>query len=77
MKLSSYFKNKEQYKSNIIQVKEKLKASIPQIDQLFYSANFEELIVALDDADQNVTKHYREYQKTNEVWSRLKHCIKQ
>ena len=49
--------------------------SIPQIDKLFYNADFNEILVALEDADQNVTKHYKEYIKTNEVWNRLKDCL--
>ena len=73
--LLMYIKNKEEYKKNIVEVKEKLKISIPQIDKLFYNANFEELITTLEEADKNVIKHYKEYIKTNEVWNRMKECI--
>lgn len=73
--LLMYIKNKEKYKKNIVEVKEKLKISIPQIDKLFYNANFEELITTLEEADKNVIKHYKEYIKTNEVWNRMKECI--
>ncbi len=73
--LLMYIKNKEEYKKNIVEVKEKLKISIPQIDKLFYNANFEELITTLEEADKNVIKHYNEYIKTNEVWNRMKECI--
>ena len=73
--LLMYIKSKERYKKNIIEVKEKLKMSIPQIDELFYNADFDELIVALNEADKNVTKHYKEYIKTNEVWDKLKEYV--
>lgn len=73
--LLMYIKNKEEYKKNIVEVKEKLKISIPQIDKLFYNANFEELITTLEEADKNVIKHYKEYIKTNEVWNKMKECI--
>lgn len=73
--LLMYIKNKEQYKDNIIEVKQNLKMSIPQIDKLFYNSNFEELIIILEEADKNVIKHYREYIKTNDVWNRMKEYL--
>lgn len=73
--LLMYIKDKQHYKENIIQVKEKLKMSIPQINRMFQNANFEELIFALEEADKNVTKNYKEYLKTNEIWNVIKNKI--
>ena len=70
-----YIKDKEKYKENIIEVKEKIEISIPQINKLFCNTNFEELIFALEEADKNVVKHYKEYLKTNEVWDKMKNII--
>ena len=70
-----YIKDKIKYKENIAAIKEKLTISIPQIDKLFYNADFNEILVALEEADNNVVKHYKEYIKTNEVWKKLKECI--
>ena len=73
--LLMYIKDKKKYKENIITVKEQLKMSIPQIDKLFNNADFNEVILALEEADKNVEKHYKEYLRTNEVWNRLKECV--
>ena len=73
--LLMYIKDKEKYKENIIEVKEKIEISIPQINKLFCNTNFEELIFALEEADKNVVKHYKEYLKTNEVWDKMKNII--
>lgn len=70
--LLMYIKDKKNYKENIINVKEKLKMSIPQINEMFNNTEFEGLLYALDEADRNVAKNYKEYLKTNEVWSKLK-----
>lgn len=73
--LFMYITNREEYKENINIIKEKLEKSIPKIDMLFHTANFKSVIVALQDADNNVKKHYKEYLETNNVWNRLKECI--
>ena len=73
--LLMYIKQKEHYKENILEVKQKLEKSIPQIDQLFENTDFRELIMALEEADENVKKHHKEYLKTNEVWNKIKHLI--
>lgn len=74
--LFMYITNKETYKDNINIIKEKLEISIPKIDMLFHTANFREVIVALNEADKNVKRHYNDYIETNNVWNKLKECIK-
>ena len=39
------------------------------------SLDIVELIMALEEADENVKKHHKEYLKTNEVWNKIKHLI--
>jgi len=71
--LLMYISNSETYKERIQNIKEKLRTSIPKIDKLFENVDFYEIIDALNDADRNVEKNYKEYIKTNEIWNKIKY----
>ena len=71
-----YIQNKESYKENIKEAIEKLEKSVPKINQLFDSENFTDLVKDFKEYDKNVEKHYQEYVKTNEIWSKLKNIFK-
>lgn len=73
--LFMYITNRENYDDNINIIKEKLKISLPKIDDLFHTANFEEVEIALKEADRKVKNHFDEYIETNMVWNNLKECI--
>ena len=57
-------------------IREDLKESVPKIDKLFKNTDFNEIILALDEYDKNVEKHYKEYLRTNEVWDCIKEILK-
>ncbi len=70
--LFMYITNKKEYKENIKIIKQKLESSIPQIDALFSTVDFCEVIQALEKADMNVEKNYKDYLRTNEIWNQIK-----
>jgi len=70
-----YLTDKENYRSIIKETKEKLKLSIPKMNQLFCSYDFKCLLVEIEEYDKNVEKHYEEYISTNNIWNRLKKDI--
>ena len=71
-----YILDKEHYEEKIKVVYEKLKKSIPTINPLFENSDFNVLLKELKSYDKNVEKHYQEFLKTNEIWTRLKNLIK-
>ena len=74
--LLMYILDKEHYEEKIKVVYEKLKKSIPTINPLFENSDFNVLLKELKSYDKNVEKHYQEFLKTNEIWTRLKNLIK-
>lgn len=73
--LYMYITDKEKYSQNINVIREKLEISVLQIDKLFHTANFKDIVVALNEADKNVKKHYNDYLETNNIWSKLKKYV--
>lgn len=70
--LLMYISDKKGYNDKIKVIKEKLKTSIPKIDELFDNMDFYEIIDALNEADRSVEKNYQEFIKTNETWDKIK-----
>ena len=67
-----YIKDKEKYKNEMIEMKSKLKLIIPKLNNIFEDDCFSSLMVELEKYDENVESHYKDYEKTNEIWNCLK-----
>lgn len=67
-----YISNRKSYKNKIEEIRKKLQQSVPKINKMFSNTDFNDVIIALDEYDKNVQKCYKEYQKTNEVWNKVK-----
>lgn len=74
--LLMYIQDNENYKRNMKVAIEKLEKSVPNINELFESTNFTDLVKDLKEYDRNVEKHYKEYLKTNEIWKKMKEILK-
>ncbi len=67
-----YIKDRKSYKKEIADIKSKLKLIIPKLNSIFEDNCFSSLQVELEKYDKNVVNHYRDYEKTNEIWNFLK-----
>ena len=56
-------------------MRECLKISIPQIDKLFPDIDFSQLMPILDQYDEEVQKHYKEFVETNKAWNKVKNSV--
>ena len=70
--LLMYITDKNSYKTKIKEVYRKLESSIPKMNKIFGDNSFDSLLEELTIYDKNVTKHYKEYLKVNEIWNKLK-----
>lgn len=71
-----YISQRDKYKQIINKTKKNLKKSISKINKKFKKHDFSILLEQLEKYDSNVQKHYEEYLKTYEVWTRLKNEMK-
>lgn len=70
-----YILNKKTYKTIINESKEKLKNSVDKMSMAFSDCDLTNLPQILEEYDQNVEKHYKEYINTNKVWDKIKYKI--
>ena len=70
-----YIQNRRKYKEEITKMRECLKISIPQIDKLFPDIDFSQLMPILDQYDEEVQKHYKEFVETNKAWNKVKNSV--
>lgn len=70
--LLMYITDNKSYKEKIENIRKSLGESIPKIDKLFMHTDFREITKALNEADKNIEKCYKEYLRTNEVWNEIK-----
>ena len=70
--LLTYITDRENYKCKMEEMHKKLELSIPKINKIFNSDNFNVLLTELEKYDEAVKKHYEEYIKTNKIWDILK-----
>lgn len=73
--LLMYITDKDSYKTKIKEVYRKLESSIPKMNKVFGDDSFNCLLEELSIYDKNVTKHYKEYIKVNDIWNELKYKI--
>lgn len=74
--LLTYISQREQYTKIMDETKKKLEYSIPKINKVFKNHDFSILLEELEKYKNNVNKHYEEYLKTYDVWTRIKNEIK-
>lgn len=67
-----YIRNKKEYNGEINKIRQKLLLSIPQMHLIFKDQSFDDLIEVLNKYDENVQKHYKEFQETNRIWNKIK-----
>lgn len=75
--LMYYIIDRENYRSIIDTARQNLVDCVPKINTAFETCDFGCLIRELDDYDKNVKKHFKEFQKTTEVWDNLKMKIRE
>ena len=63
------------YKFEINKIRENLQVSIPVMNEIFKDQSFESLLEILNTYDENVQKHYKEFQETNRIWTKIKSNI--
>ena len=73
--LYEYVTDKEHYQEKIDETIENLKKGIPEVNKLFDNTDFNALLTDIQEYDKNVKKHYNEYNKTNEIWNKLKKLL--
>ena len=67
-----YIRNKKEYRNEINKIRENLKVSIPVMNNIFKDQSFDNLLNVLDIYDQNVQKHYKDFQEANRIWNKIK-----
>ena len=70
--LYEYVTDREHYQEKMDETIENLKKGIPEVNKLFDNTDFNALLTDIQEYDKNVKKHYNEYNKTNEIWNKLK-----
>ena len=70
-----YIENKETYRQKIEEMTEKLEETVPKLNKVFADDCFTELIRELEKYDKDVELHYKEYQRTNQIWKVLRGMI--
>lgn len=67
-----YITQRYEYKEKIAEIKMKLKESIPKMNEIFPNIDFSIILTELNEYDENVYKHYKEYIRTNNIWNTIK-----
>ena len=67
-----YIQNKKTYRQEIEKMKNYLQISILEIQKIFPEQNFTQILELLEQYDEGVEKHYKEFVETNKVWNKVK-----
>ena len=67
-----YILEKEDYRIIMNDVYERLKSSIPKINKLYPNCDFNQLLEALKQYDENVEMDYKSFAEVNNIWNELK-----
>lgn len=70
-----YIINKYTYHEEIEQTRKNLEKAIPEMNKIFNTQEFNNLIVELDKYDKNVEKDYEQFLNVNEIWKKIKGII--
>ena len=71
-----YILNKDTYKQEMTLAKEKLDKTAKIVSTAFKNCDLTVLKSILQEYDENVEKHYKEYKEINEVWDKVKFNIR-
>ncbi len=66
-----YITQQKEYDSKIIQMRERLSATLPQICAYFENADFMNISKELERYHRNVRKHYDEFIRTQQIWAKI------
>jgi len=66
-----YITKRQDYESEIKNMKEQLEKVIPKLCRYFNTNEFMQIRTDLDYYDRNVKKHYQNFEQTKEVWNRI------
>lgn len=75
--LLCYINDKENYEKTIEICKKKLIKSTSIVSTAFNDCDLTNLSSILEEYDQNVDKHYKEYIEVNEIWDKIKNQIRE
>lgn len=67
-----YIQDKKNYRQEMEKMKNYLQISIKEIQKIFPEENFTQILEILEQYDQGVEKHYKEFMETNKVWNKIK-----
>ena len=70
-----YITNKDTYHKEIEQTRKNLEKAIPEMNKIFHTQEFNNLIIELDKYDKNVEKDYEQFLNVNEIWKKIKGII--
>ena len=74
--LLTYISRRSKYKQIINETKKNLQQSIFRMNKMFNNYDFSILLDELEKYDTNVEKHYEEYIRSFEIWTKLKNEMK-
>ncbi|MFA6808885.1 MAG: hypothetical protein WCR27_07815 [Eubacteriales bacterium] len=69
--LLMYITDRENFNSNFEEVMTNLKRSVAPIGKMYPDFNFKGLVEEFQEYSDDVDKHFKEYVKTNEIWTEL------
>ena len=67
-----YITNREKYGQIIANMRQALKTTLPHICTYFNMIEFNNILDELDKFDEQVEKHYNEFEKSKEIWNKIK-----
>ena len=70
--LYMYITHREEYSKIIEDMRVALKDTLPQICAYFNMSDFNNVMLELDKFDSQVEQHYQEFEKSKEVWNKIK-----
>jgi len=70
-----YITDKDTYNSKFEEMTEKLEKTVPKLNKVFGDDSFSILLKELEKYHKDVEQHYEEYQRTNDIWKKLRDII--
>lgn len=70
--LYTYLLHPDTYREKMDEYKKKMNQCIERINELFVNYDFHKVKDNLEEYDKNVMEHFKQFEKTNLVWDRLK-----
>ncbi len=70
-----YITQRENYQEKIAEMKEKLDTTLPKICAYFGREDFKNIAMELERYHKNVEKHYRQFQETQQAWTKIQQFL--